>query len=208
MGARHIPSQGARPRCHRKSPLEAGLIHPSILRGPVESAAPWPWRGGWGAVGTALLTWNPHPPSPQACKVTVTCPYLPRGRPRPGTSGRRGTCLQSHTRLVAGQGVEPWSLGTPQLLQLPPAGLCALGSGDSRAERRSGSRCGLLHLLLESARGSLPFCPSLGLPAGFSVTPSWARSFGLAWCFSESVRPRLCGSLPLPLASQSSLPAF
>ena len=134
MGARHIPSQGPHTRCPRKSPLEAGLIHASILQGPVESAAPWPWRGGWGAVGIALLTWNPHSPSPQACKVTVTCPDLPRGRPGPGTSGRTGTCPQSHTRLVAGQRVEPWSLGIPQLLQLPPASLCALGSGDSRAE--------------------------------------------------------------------------
>ena len=149
-------------------------------------------------MGTALLTWNPHSPSPQACKVTVTCPDLPRGRLRPGTSGRRGTCLQSHTRLVAGQRVEPWSLGIPRLLQLPSAGLCALGSGDSRAERHLGSRCGLLHLLLESARGSLPFCPSLGLPAGFSVTPSWSHSFGLAWCWLA----------PPASASQSSLPAF
>lgn len=201
MGARHIPSQGPHPRCPRKSPLEAGLIHASILQGPVESAAPWPWRGGWGAVGTALLTRNPHSPSPQACKVTVTCPDLPRGRPGPGTSGRTGTCPQSHTRLVAGQRVEPWSLGIPQLLQLPPASLCALGSGDSRAERRLDSRCGLLHLLLESARGSLPFCPSLGLPAGFSVTPSWSRSFGLAWCFSEQ-SPCLLDSETVPSLSR------
>lgn len=93
-------------------------IHPSF-RGLWNLLLPGP--GEEAGVLWARLFSPGTPATPEACTATVTCPDLPRGRPRPGTSGRRGTCLQSHTRLVAGQGGEPWSLGVPPA---PPAATC------------------------------------------------------------------------------------
>ena len=126
------------PRVVLRAPLPLGNGpngSASQPRGHIPRAQEKPFRGGARACihpsGTCGVScplalelrarlFSPGTPAhdPEACTATVTCPDLPRGRPRPGTSGRKGTCLQSHIWLVAGQGVEPWSLGIPPA---PPA---------------------------------------------------------------------------------------
>lgn len=84
-----------------------GLIHSSILQGCVESAAPWPWLGGWDAPSGPFPTWTARSPQPpQLCKGGCPQSCFIKGTSEARGGGGVLACLKSHIWLVAVQGFE------------------------------------------------------------------------------------------------------